>query len=392
MNLIKAIGDYLRPNSTVAFAGSAYSSDPSVSSKSVDDQLIAETQISTTIFTCTDLISKAVANVDFNIEDKYWNDAFRDPNIMQSKYDFWYSVAWDALIFGNGYILRSSSKSKKKGSKGVLAPLDPVNVVPFGTLVAPKYRLKDDPKEYSTDEIIHIRHGGGSGLKAIGRIAAGWRRIQALESCDLEIENVFKNGISMSHILHGGSADNDALKKMLLSIKRSFGIGGKSRAGVVGITGGFKVETIKGVTPADSDLRDLRVDLIREIAALFGIPPFAAGGSSDTKFSNVVARHAQLAKDALLPLCINIASKLEHNLGSEVTFKEEDLLKGNFTTAIELAIKACGGPALTPNEARDRYLNLEEIDDGDKLRGKEPDPIPDDRSDENPDDGSNSDR
>ena len=133
---------------------------------------------------------------------------------------------------------------------------------------------------------------------------AGWSRIKALESCDAEIHNVFKIGLNMNHVLHGGHADDTAVKKMLKSIQKGFGLGGEKRAGIVGLTGGFKLETIKGVTPADSDLRNLRSDLIREIAALFNVPPFAVGGDSDTKYSNVVARHTQIAKEALLPLCL----------------------------------------------------------------------------------------
>ena len=392
MNIFKSIGDLFRPASIDAFAhGTSYATHNTIEAHRVDDERISKTQISATVYTCCDLICKAIANVEFVAKEKYWNDAFNDPNIMQSRYDFWYSVAWDALIYGNVYILKHQEKG---ASKGILAPLHPPNIEPLGSMVSPKYRARDTGEEYDGSRIIHIRHGGGSELRAIGRVAAGYRRIMALESCDIEIESVFSNGVSMSHVLHGGHADKDAVLNMLKSIKKAFGIGGKHRAGVVGITGGFKLDTIKGATPADSDMRNLRVDLIREIAALFGIPPFAAGGSSDTKFSNVVARHAQLAKDALLPLSTNIAQKLEHNLETPVTFSDEDLLKGDFGTALELAIKASGGPVRTPNEARDVYLGLTEVEGGDELRDKPAakDELDPDRRGEKPPDGSESDR
>ena len=365
MNVFKSIGDLLRLSSAQVASGYGYNTSAALPGAEVTDSELAKIQFSGTVFTCADLISKAIAGVQFTCAKGYWNRTLARPNMYQSRYDFQYSLAWDALIFGNSYTLRTP---RETGTKALLAPLDPVNVEPFGTRTMPKYRFRDSVEVYGPDRVIHIRHGGGSNLKAISRVAAGWSRVEALQSCDAEIRNVFKNGLNMSHVLHGGHADEKTLKAMLKAIKLAFGTGGEQRAGVVGLAGGFQLDTIKGITPADSDLRNLRSDLIREIAALFGIPPFAAGGSSDTKFSNVVARHAQIAKEALLPLCMNIAEALTISLGAEVTFVEEDVIRGDFGSRIEYALQAAGGAVLSPNEARETYLNRGAIEGGEDLR------------------------
>ena len=393
MNIRKAIGDLFLPRRGAVSASVGTSYGPA--SRQIVDNLLIETMARecATVYTCADLIRKAIGNIDFKAADPYWNDTLNNPNLYQTKIEFIRDVAWSCSVHGNAYIKRNPGK---RAQRGTLACLSPVSIEPQGTSIRPAFRVTGEDKIFTSSEIIHVRSGGGLDLKAISPVEAGWKVINALQFCNCEILNVFKNGINMSHVLHGGNADQDTLMKMLLAVKEAYGVGGESRAGVVGLTGGFKLDTIKGITPADSDLRNLRVDLIREVAALFGVPPFAAGGSSDTKFSNVVARNAQVAKEALLPLALCIRNALSKGLMTDIDFDEEDLIKGDFGTAIEMAIKASGGPVETPNESRARYMGLDAVEGGDELRNKMPDPRQaepeDDRRGELPTDGSGSDR
>ena len=386
--MLKSIGDLFRRGAEAH--GESYGAGAAGGIVERSDQEVAEKQLNATVFTCADLIAKAIAQVKFTSTDEHWDKAFRSPNLFQSCYDFQYAVAWDATVFGNAYILRSTGSS---GRQGVLSPLDPTNVEAKAENGVPKYTLRDIGETLDSGRIIHIRHGGGSGLRALGRVAGGWTRIQALDSCDTEIRNVFDKGISMQHVLHGGVADLDTIKKMLASIRGAFGKDGDKRGGVVGLTGGFKLDTVKGMTPADADMRWLRTDLIREVVALFGIPPFAAGGSSDTKFSNTVARHQQTNQQALLPLARNIRDKLAHALDVEVAFNELDLIAGDFAMQVELALEAAGGPIMTPNQARERMWGEGPVEGGERLRDRaDAAAQPGDRRGETDPDGSESDR
>ena len=146
----------------------------------------------------------------------------------------------------------------------------------------------------------------------------------------------------------------------------------------------------KRAIEADGDLRDLRSDLIREVAALFGVPAFAVGGSTDTKFSNTVQRLQAMNQQALLPLARNIRDTLSQSFGEEVTFQEQDVLAGDFALQFDLAIAACGGPVYTPNESRKRFLGEDPVDGGNTLRtGPAGRAMTDDIA---PNDGSESDR
>ena len=361
MNILKSIGDRFRRNSVHAIGQST----AGYSGVVVNDVAIAKYQATATVFTCADLISKAIAAVNFKCKDEFWNNAFNRPNDHQSRYDFFYSLAWDSLIFGNSYTLRSERNSAESG---ILSPLDSANVEPTGKL-SPKYNMIDSGKEYDSNQIIHVRHGGGSGLKAISRVSAGLSRIRALEACDQEINDVFTNGINAQYVLSGGHANEPELIKIMKAIKKGFGLGGKRRGGVIALTGGFKIESVSGPRPADSDLRELRSDLIREIAALFGVPPFAVGGASDTKFTNTVARHQQTNSYALMPLSTNIAEKFSHALKAEVTFDEESIIASDFAMKLEFAIQSAGGAVLSPDEAREAWLDRGKIKTGELLRG-----------------------
>ena len=384
-SLVKSIGDVFRraPVSAGISGANAASGAPALRSATE----VARWQATATVYTCADLIAKSIGQVRFTCEDAYWQRTLDAPNLFQTRYQFLYSVAWDATVFGNAYIEREADR---RGSSNKLAPLDATTIEPDGTIGRPAYRERGGGERISADRIIHVRHGGGTGLEAIGRVAGGWSRIKALGACDRQIDDVFDNGLLVQHVLQGGHADETAVKKMLRSVRKAFGTGGNRRGGVVGLTGGFQLETIKGLTPADGDLRDLRSDLIREIAALFGVPAFAVGGSTDTKFSNTVQRHQAMNQQALLPLARNIRDTFSQAFGEEVTFQEHDVLAGDFALQFDLAISACGGAVYTPNESRKRFLGEDAIEGGDVLRtGPAGRALTDDLE---PNDGSESDR
>ena len=144
---------------------------------------------------------------------------------------------------------------------------------------------------------------------------------------------------------------------------------------------------------SDTDLRALRQDLIREIAAAFGVPPFSVGGSGDVKFSNVVARNAQFFQNAVLPVADALKDRLELAFDTTVSYDPERLMKGDFLHQAEVATRAAGGAVLTPKQAAKLYYNLDQMAEGaDQLRGASED-LPSnegDRRDERPDDGSGS--
>ena len=385
MKIFKAIGDIFRNRDAAQTYGSGFES---VGSYDVNDAMVSEmVSRNATLFSAIDFISKIIANVKFRTEDGYWQRTLDNPNLFESPYGFMYALAGDLVAHGNAYVLR---RRGKKGTSNRLGVLDVHNVHPIGTLAKPQYRLGDEAKIYGSEEIIHFRYGIGTKLRAIGRVSAGYSRIRALESCDQEINSVFENGIAAQFILSGGKiTDKDALKSMVERIKTVFGAGGSSRGGVVSVPANFELKKLDGISPADTNLRELRTDLIREIGALFGIPPFVIGSSGQDKYSNTSARHQQQVQSALLPVAQSIADTLSKNFGSPVTFNASDLMKGDFKSIIDVAVSAAGGPVMTPNEARSEYLGLDKVEGGDKLGNSQAGEKPiDDRRDELDPDGS----
>ena len=104
-----------------------------------------------------------------------------------------------------------------------------------------------------------------------------------------------------------------------------------------------------------------------EIAAKFGTPPFSIGGSAETKYNNATAAASRYYRDTMIPLAINIASTLSRGVGMELKLNIMDLIKGDLPAQIDLAGKAIKMMVMTPNEARAQFLDLGEVEDGDKL-------------------------
>lgn len=104
--------------------------------------------------------------------------------------------------------------------------------------------------------------------------------------------------------------------------------------------------------PADTDLRALRQDLIRELAGLFSVPPFRVGGTGDTKYSNFTASMLVFYRDTVIPIVENIIQRYELAFGTRITCDTTDLISGDLKTMLDMALRGSGGPVLTPNEGR----------------------------------------
>ena len=165
----------------------------------------------------------------------------------------------------------------------------------------------------------------------------------------------------------------------------------KKKGGILSLVKGMDIKRFPFVTPQDADLAKLAADKIREVASIYGCPPFLAGGTSDTKYNNVSARMSVLHRETIAPFLENMTQKFTLALGVDVKSNAEDLLKGDMTTQTKNNVAACGGPYKSVNEVRQRE-GLEKTNNpkDDEVR-KSGSPAPmnnedDDRSGEEPTD------
>ena len=151
-------------------------------------------------------------------------------------------------------------------------------------------------------------------------------------------------------IVNSNNDDEDFLK----AVNRRFLRARNTKEKLVVLANVTSVDTQKGITPADSDLRELRQDIIRELAATIDVPPFVVGATSDTTYNNITARTIAFYSESIVPLVNIIKTEMSHTLQEEVTTDLDDLLAGDPATLVDMLIKKAGGPYMSVDEAREK--------------------------------------
>ena len=133
---------------------------------------------------------------------------------------------------------------------------------------------------------------------------------------------------------------------------------------------GMKYDPIKMLTLQDAEAAELKVQTMKRICGLFGVPP-AMLGIADQKYNNTQTMLDEFYKTVMYPTVINIEQKLKQHLFKGypnlcVRFDTKDFLKGAPLDQMNFVTAAVKSGIMTPNEARE-YLNMCRIDGGDDL-------------------------
>ena len=350
----------------------------------------------TTVLSCVQVISQGIAQLPWEIwkaQDIVANHTLTGvlnrPNSFQTNYEFKSAVVQDILIYGNSFtrVVRA-----KNGRVIELIPMAPNDLtVAANSFGIPVYNHKTYG-DLTAQEVIHVRDISGHSVEGRSRILLAAERIACLNAADNLMAETFISGVSINYSVELEATLDDASREALYAqLKNAFGQGGSRRGGIAVLEGG-KLSAIKGSTPADADLRELRGDLINEIAALFRVPASLVGGLAQEKYSNVTARLASMYRDSFAPIIISIEQAFTNNLlsnGNTLRFDVGSLVKGDLATQITLATQAVAGGIITPNEAR-VFIGYPEIEGLDEVQAAPQAVPPDaDRSgEETTDDGN----
>jgi HK97 family phage portal protein len=134
---------------------------------------------------------------------------------------------------------------------------------------------------------------------------------------------------------------------------------------------GMTFETVQMLTLQDADAANLKIQTMKRICGLFGVPP-AMIGIADQKYNNTQTMMDEFYKATMYPMIINIEQKLNFHLFKGypnlcIRFDTKDFLKGAALDQINFASQGVNAGIMTPNEAR-VYLNMPMIEGGDELK------------------------
>ena len=294
------------------------------------------------------------------------------PNDYQTPSEFISSIVTSMLTHGNAfiYIVRAGtdqSKDLKHGSGRALMlyPFDPSDITISANAFGKPVYQHEDSGYIPSKNIIHIRDLQTYTPQGISRALQAAEIIGAKKAADRLMSETFRTGTSLQYVISSDVPVPDQAKKQFAqSFASMFGKGGKRRNGAAFIEQG-SIQKIEGTKPADVDLRELRSQLIQEIAGVFRVPAFIAGGPADVTYSNVRQQWASFHRDTLQPLVTNIEEaitlKLIEKDDEYVFFNVAELLKGDVETTARIAQANVSAGVWTPNEAR-QYIGTRRHD------------------------------
>lgn len=319
-----------------------------------------------------------------------------NPNNFQSAYEFWYQwVMWQELA-GESFTLWWRDKQ----DDSTRTPIEMYNLdstlitvrlsdtrYPVYVLSSPSYGFsKDTPLEYY--QVMHVKEAAWQGSSGFNKGILATELVGLDQDIDVYANFIMQNGAKPSGLFMTEQVIPDVkYKEIAARIKETWNNLMGSRTNDPSKPGqgmlldqGMKYEPVKMLTLQDADCAALKLQTMKRICGLFGVPP-AMLGIADQKYNNTQTMLDEFYKTVMYPMVINVEQKLNKSLFKGypnlcVRFDTKDFLKGAALDQMNFVSAGINAGIMTVNEAR-VYLNMPEIEGGDELKtdNTEPDPI-----------------
>ena len=339
-----------------------------------------------TVFRCVSLIASDVgkcrcylveltrSGIWTETTNPAYSPVLRRPNRYQTPQQFFEAWMISRLLYGNVYVW------KERDARGVvkaLYVLDPAKVKP---LVAPDggvyYEVQqhdlagvvDDRIVVPARELMHDRWNclfhplcGVPPLFACSGAAAQALRMQDSSTA------FFANGAQPAGIiLVPGAISDEQVER--LKAQWSTAHGGINRGGTGILSHGMTYNPITQ-SAVDSQLTEQQKQAANTIAGVFGVPVSMVDSSQQPPYANSEASLLQYNSQCLqthmtaITTCLDDGLELPTVYGTE--FDIDDLIWMDTATKTKAANDAIGSGAMSPNEAREKYFELEPVAGGD---------------------------
>lgn len=308
------------------------------------------------------------------------------PNNFQSKYEFWYQWLMWYELSGEAFTLwwRKDQKSTTETPLEMYVLDSTLIAVTITPTRYPSYRLSTPSYGFNRDEplaahqVMHCKEMAWQG-------SAGFNKgILMAELCgldqdiDLYANYVMQNGAKPSGMFMTEAVIPDGKYKEIASrLKEAWSnmVGSKnsdpSKPGQsMLLDQGMKYTPLEMLKLQDNDTRELKLQTMKRICGLFGVPP-AMIGITDSKFNNTQTQLDEFYKSTMYPTLVNIQEKLKHHLfvgypTLGIEFDTKNFLKGAPLDQMNFATSGVKNGIMTPNEARE-YMGMAPIEGGDEL-------------------------
>jgi HK97 family phage portal protein len=310
----------------------------------------------------------------------------QQPNNFQDQYEFWYQWSMWQDLAGECFTLWW----RKDQQDSVQTPLEMYNL--DATLITvqltptryPSYRLSTPTYGFNKDEplashqVMHISEAAWQGVAGFNKGILATELVALDQDIDLYANFIMQNGAKPTGMFVTEQVIPDGKYKEIAGrLKEAWANMTGSRSSDLSKPGqgmlldqGMKYQPLEMLTLQDADCATLKVQTMKRICGLFGVPP-AMIGVVEGKYNNTQTMLDEFYKTTMYPMVINIEQKLKSQLLKGypslcIRFDTKDFLKGAALDQMNFATAGVSNGIMTVNEARE-YLNMAKIDDNDDL-------------------------
>lgn len=308
------------------------------------------------------------------------------PNQFQSQYEFWYQwLMWHELS-GETFTLwwRKDQEVSTQTPMEMYILDSTLITVALTPTRYPSYRMSTSMYGFNRDEplqahqVMHVKDMAWQGSAGFNKGILAVELVSLDQDIDLYANYVMLNGAKPSGMFVTEAVIPDGkYKEIAARLKEAWAnMTGSQKTdpskpgqGML-LDQGMKYEPLKMLTLQDADARELKLQTMKRICGVFGVPPSMIG-IGESKYNNTQTMLDEFYKSTMYPLIVNVQQKLKQHLlrdypGLCIEFDTRDFLKGAPLDQMNFAKAGVAGGILTPNEARE-YLGMSNIDGGDEL-------------------------
>ena len=319
------------------------------------------------------------------------------PNNFQNAYEFWYQWAMWQDLTGESFTLwwRKDQKDQMQ-TPTEMYNLDSTLITvgisdtryPYYRLSTPSYGFsKENPLEYY--QVMHIKEAAWQGSSGFNKGILAAELVGLDQDIDLYANYIMQNGAKPSGMFTTDQVIPDVkYKEIAARLKEAWTnmLGSRNQdlskpgQGML-LDQGMKYTPIDMLTLQDAEAAALKLQTMKRICGLFGVPP-AMLGIGESKYNNTQTQLDEFYKTTMYPMVINVEQKLNQHLlrgypNLVVRFDTKEFLKGAVLDQINFVNSAVNAGVMTVNEGRE-YLNMPKIDGGDviKIEPTQFEPVP----------------
>lgn len=314
-----------------------------------------------------------------------------NPNNFQTQYEFWYQWCMWQDLAGESFTLWW----RKDQADSLQTPLEMYNL--DSTLITvtltptryPTYRISTPSYGFNKDQpldahqVMHSKEAAWQGSSGFNKGILAAELVGLDQDIDIYANFVMQNGAKPSGIFATDQVIPDAKYKEIASrLKETWNAmtgsrnTDQSKAGQgMLLDQGMKYTPVDMLTLQDTQTSELKIQTMKRICGLFGIPP-AMIGIADQKYNNTQTMLDEFYKTTMYPMIINVEQKLKQHLLKGypslcVRFDTKDFLKGAALDQMNFVVSGVNAGIMTPNEARE-YMGIDKMDGADELKKEKP--------------------